>query len=276
MSVKHKNKCYIYKNDLKFNDDLNLQDSEFESEIVKNLYNNYKSKPKIELRIEDSKMENYEYFDLSKLEINDDNLNELLELQLIIKIMKKIIYLDLSNNKLKFFPNLSEFPNIKYLNISHNEIEQDFKDDNLIELTCQYNKIKSIQSNKLTHLNASNNQINNIDVPNINILIINHNKLNWIQSYVHIVYLECICNELIKIDNMMNLEELYIAKNNISKISNMPKLKVLNCVNNPIDKIKFFPNLKILMSSTPNVSTQYIVTNISKAKTDYIINFQIQ
>lgn len=274
MSIK-KNTCYIYKNDLKFNDDLNLQDSEFESDAVRSMYNNYKNKPKIELRIEDSRMENYEYLDLSKLEIDDEHLIRLFELSRINDIMKKIIYLDLSNNRLKFFPNLTKYPNIKYLSISHNEIEQDFKDENLIELTCQYNKIKSIKSNKLTHLNASNNEITVLDVPNINILIISQNKLNWIQSYVELKYLECIDNQIQKIDNMINLEELYVGKNNVSKISNMPKLKVLNCVNNPIDKIRYFPNLKTLMSSTPKVSSQYIVSNISKAKSDYVINFQV-
>jgi hypothetical protein len=275
MSVKQKNICYIYKNDLKFNDDLNLQDSEFESDAVRSLYNNYKSKPKIELRIEDSRMENYEYLDLSKLEIDDEHFTKLLELNKIKKIMQKIVYLDLSNNNLKYFPDLSKYPNIKYLSISHNEIEQDINDDNLIELTCQYNKIKSIKSNKLTHLNASNNQITVLNIPNVVVLIISQNKLNWIQSYVKLVYLECIDNQLQKIDNMINLEELYVGKNNISKISNMPKLKVLNCVSNPIDKIKFFPNLKTLMSSTANVSAQYIVTNISKAKSDFVINFNV-
>ncbi len=55
----------------------------------------------------------------------------------------------------------------------------------------------------------------------------------------------------------------------------MPKLKVLNCVKNPIDKIKYFPNLKILMASTCKVSSQYILSNMEKIKSDYLINFKI-
>ena len=60
---------------------------------------------------------------------------------------------------------------------------------------------------------------------------------------------------------------------NVSNISNMPKLKVLNCVSNPIVKVKYFSNLKTLMSSTAKVSSQYQISNISKVKADYLINF---
>ena len=275
MSIKDKNICYIYKNDLKFNENLNIESSEFESDAVKSIYNNFKSKPKIELRIEDSKMENYRYLDLSKLEIDDKYLSQLLELKRIISILNKIEFLDLSNNNLTKLPDLKKFPNILYLNVSFNIIDHDIIDNNLIELTCHNNSIKSIKSKKLTHINASNNSISLIDVPNIKILIISYNKINWIHSYINLVYLECIENNLVKIDNMLELEELYIGNNKISNIKNMPKLKILNCVGNPIDKIKYFPNLKTLMSSTCKVSSQYILSNMEKIKSDYLINFKI-
>jgi Leucine-rich repeat (LRR) protein len=74
---------------------------------------------------------------------------------------------------------------------------------------------------------------------------------------------------------MYELEELYIGNNNVSNIKNMPNLKVLNCVGNPIDKIKYFPNLKTLMSSTCKISSQYILSNMEKIKSDYLINFKI-
>lgn len=275
MSIKNRNTCYIYKNDLKFNENLDIESSEFESDAVKSIYNNFKSKPKIELRIEDSKMENYRYLDLSKLELNDKYFSQLLELKKIITILSQIEFLDLSNNNLTKLPDLKNFPNILYLNVSFNLIDHDIVDNNLIELTCHNNSIKSIKSKKLTHLNASNNLISSIDIPNIKILIISFNKINWISSYINLVYLECIENNLNKIDNMYGLEELYIGNNNILDIKNMPKLKVLNCVGNPIDKIKYFPNLKTLMASTCKVSSQYILSNMEKIKSDYLINFKI-
>jgi protein phosphatase 1 regulatory subunit 7 len=275
MNLSNKNTCFIYKNDLKFNDKINLEDSEFDSDSVKIIYNNFKNKPKIELRLEDCKIENYKYLDFSKLDINNEYLLKLFDLEKIKKILERIEFLDLSHNKLTILPNLDKYSNIIYLNISFNNIEEDICDNNLIELTCDNNKIKSIKSNKLTHLNASNNNITSINVPNIKILILNYNKLNWIQSYLNLTYLECINNEINNIDNMINLEELYIGNNNIRNISNMPKLQILNCIINPLDKIKYFPNLKMLMSSTSKVSSQYVVINISKIKSDFIINFNV-
>ncbi len=270
--MKNKNTCFIYKNDLKFNDNFDFEKSEIENHTMQ-IYNNFKDKPKIELRIEDSKMENYKYLDLSKLDVDDKNLIELIKLDRVDAILKRIEFLDLSYNKLKLFPDLKKYPNIYYLNISFNSIELDIYDDNLLELTCNNNKIKSIKSTKLTHLNASFNDIEMLDVPNINTLVINYNKLIWIQSYLKLKFLECIGNQLSKIDNMIELEELYVGNNKISNIVNMPKLKVLNCVNNPLDKIKYFPNLVYLMSSTAKVSSQYNVSNITKIKNDYTIKF---
>ena len=164
-----KNTCFIYKNDLKFNNNINLEDSEFESNTVKQIYNNYKDKPKIELRIEDSKMESYKYLDLSKLDIDDVQLIRLFELERIKHILKQIEFLDLANNKLTFMPNLKKYPNILYLSVSFNLIDGHIQDDNLIELSCHNNQIKSVKSNKLTRLNASHNNIEMIDVPNISI-----------------------------------------------------------------------------------------------------------
>lgn len=273
---KEKNMCLIYKNDLKFNNNLNLQESEFESDNIKLMYNNFKNKPKIELRIEDSKIENYTYLDLSKLEIDDLHLLKLFKLEIIINLLKQIEFLDLSNNNLTQLPDLFKYPNILYLNVSFNNIEQHIVDNNLIELTCHNNKIKSIKSNKLTHLSASNNQIEILDIPEINILIISYNNLNWIPNYINLKYLECVENQINKIDNMLELEELYIGNNNLVSIKNMPKLKILNCVNNPINKINYFPKLKTLMSSITKISSQYIVLNISKVKSEYLINFDVE
>jgi hypothetical protein len=268
-----KNTCYIYKNDLKFNDKINMDESEFESDCVKQIYNSFKDKPKIELRIEDCIMENYRYLDLSKLDIDDETLIKLFELEKFKKILLQIEFLDLAHNKLKLFPDIKKYPNILYLNVSFNDIDQDFQSNNLLELTCNNNKIKSIKSNKLTHLNASYNNIDLIDVPNIVMLVISYNKLIYIPSYLDLTYLECIGNKINRIDSMCNLEELYIGENNVSNISNMPKLKVLNCILNPLDKIKYFSNLKTLMSPTSKISSQYNVSNITKIKSDFIINF---
>lgn len=269
----NKNTCFIYKNDLKFKTQIDVQTSEFESDSVKSIYNNFKNKPKIELRIEDSKIENYRYLDLSSLEIDDSYFDKLLELKKIINILTKIEFLDLSNNNISIMPNLSKFKNILYLNVSNNKLSSDIIVNNLIELTCSNNKIRSITSNKLTHLNASNNLITFVNIPNIQILIINKNNIICIKNYVNLKYLECIENSIEKLSDMEELEELYIGNNKLYELSNMPKLKILNCVKNPIEKIKFFPCLKSIMTSTPKISSQYILSSIEKIKSDFSINF---
>jgi len=266
-----KNICVVYKNDLKFND-IDITLSEFHSEDIKEIYNDYKTKPKIELRIKDSEMENYEYLDLSKLELTDDLLEKLFNLKKIQIILKKIKFLDLSNNKLTKYPIINLYQNIMYLSISYNLIEGNLDLNNILELSCESNKIKSIKSNSITKLSASNNDINSIDVPNIKFLVINNNKINYLPSYTNLEYLECIENEISSLDNMYNLEELYISNNKLEILEYLPKIKIINCINNPIEKIKYFENLNILMCSTIKISSKYNITNISKIKEDYLIH----
>ena len=272
MTQNSKNMCVVYKNDLKFNE-FDISASEFESEGIKEIYNNYKSKPKLELRIKDSEMENYEYFDLSKLELTDELVEKLFSLKKIIFILKKIKFLDLNNNKLKKFPNLIKYPNIKYLSISYNEINDPIHTDIIEELSCEQNKIKSIKSKSLLKLSGSNNIIESIDIPNIKVLVANNNKINYIPSYKDLEYIECIDNQITSLDNMINLQELYISGNKLEMLEYLPKIKVLNCINNPIEKIKYFKNLNILFCSTMQISSKYKISNISKVKSDYLIHF---
>jgi Leucine-rich repeat (LRR) protein len=265
-------KISIYKNDLKFADNFDLEKSEFESELVEKIYNNYKSKPKIELRIADSQMEKYEYLDLSNLNLNDELLNKLLKMNKIASILKKIKFLDLSTNDLQTKPDLSKYKNILYLSISRNSIVGDFLDDNLIELTCDFNKITKIKSNSIVKLSANNNLLSYIDVPNIKVMNVNYNKLIEINEYKKLEYLECISNQIKLIKNLINLQEIYVGNNNIEYISNLPNLLILNCVNNPIKKIPYFNNINLILSTTPIISSKYKISNINKFNNDYIIN----
>lgn len=268
-----KNLCMIYKNDLKFNENLDINTSEFESDDIKLIYNDYKKKPKIELRIKDSEMENYEYLDFSNLDIDNDSLNKLFELKKIENILVKIKFLDISSNKLTVYPNLEKFRNIIFLNISNNNIKENIIDNNLIELCCENNLIESIKSSSLNRLNAANNVLNNLEIPKINVLVINNNKINKLENLNNLEYLECIDNEILSIVNMNKLQELFISNNKLNKLDVIPNLKTLNCTNNPIQKIKYFKKLELLFTSTPNVSLNYSINHISKIKKDFMISF---
>lgn len=270
-----KNKQIIYKKDLKFHDNFDLENSDWDNDGVKDMYNEHKNKPKIELRIKDSESENYEYLDLSKMALNDELLKQLISLDRIKYILKKICFLDLSNNDLTVKPDLSEYKNIIYLNISHNNIKGSIIDNNVIELSCEYNKIKSIVSSSITKLSANNNLIETLNTPNIKMLVVNNNNLNSLDSnYDNLEYLECINNNLTKIGNFKRLSELFIGYNNVEEISKLDAVRILNCVNNPIKKIRYFNNLKMLMSSTAQISSRYNINNISKIKNDFFIDLK--
>lgn len=266
-----KNLCIVYKNDLKFID--NIKNTEFESDNIKFIYDDYKKKPKIELRIKDCEMENFEYLDFSNLDIDDISLVKLLNLTKIKNILNKIKFFDISSNKLKNYPNLEIFKNIIFLNISNNKINENINDNKIIELCCENNLIKSIKSDSMLRLNASNNLLIELYVPKINVMIINDNKIINLDNLTELNYLECIDNQINSISNMNKLEELYISNNKLMNIKNMQNLKVLNCINNPISKIKYFNNLKLLVSSTSTISKNYSINNISKIKKDFMINF---
>ena len=267
-------KMKIYKNDLKFSEKFDFNKTEFESDSVKNLYNTHKNKPKIEMRITDSQMEKYEYLDLSSLDLNDDLLNKLFSLDKIKYILSRIKYLDLSTNNLVRYPDLSKYKNIIFLSISKNQIEGNINDNNIIELTCDNNKVSKINSSSITKLSANNNELREINVPNIKVLHINNNKISEVGEYFNLEYLECIDNKIKNIQNLFKLQEIYAGNNQIENISNLPSVLVLNCVNNPIKKINYFENVKLILSSTPVVSSRYKISNITKMKDDYLINIQ--
>lgn len=265
-------KISIYKNDLKFSENFDFEKSDFDSEMVRDIYNKHKNKPKIELRITDSQMEKYEYLDLSSLDLDDELLQKLVSLDKIKFILGKIKYLDLSTNNLTKKPNLTQYKNIIYLSISKNNIKGPIIDNNLIELTCDFNKITNIESQSITKLSANNNLIKSINIPKIKVLNANNNELSEIDEYYNLEYLECINNKIVNIKNLFKLQEIYIGNNLLENISNVPSLLVLNCVSNPIKKINYFPSVKLILSSTPVVSSRYPISNITKMKDDYLIN----
>ena len=267
-------KPLIYKNDLKFNEKIDIESSDWDTDDVKNMYTTYKKKSKIELRIKDSELEAYEYLDLSNLCLTDKVLCELIELPIIIDILSKIKFLDISSNKLTIIPNaIYNYKNIIYMNFSNNKISGIINNNNIIELSCENNKIQGINSTSITKLSASNNIITSIHVPNIEILIINGNTLNKIDGYNNLNYLECIDNNINYIGNMPLLTEIYISNNQLTDIEKMNKLKILNCINNPIKKIRYFKTIDTILCSTPFVSSRYNIKSINKINTtNYLIN----
>ncbi len=264
-------KTLIYKNDLKFNDNIIYENSDFDSDIIKEIYDDYKKKPKIELRIKDCEMENYNYLDLSNLNLDNELLEKLINLDRIKFLLNKIKFLDLSSNQLTKYFDFSLYKNILYLNVARNKIEGNIYDNNILELSCEYNNIISIKSKSIEKLNACNNKIVSLEIPNLKIMLINNNNLELLDDQDTVEYLECMNNKLKNIGKFNKLKEIYIANNLIEDFNEMNELKVLNCVNNPIKKIKFLGNLDLILCSTPKISSKYKIKHIAKVKKDYLI-----
>lgn len=282
-------KTIIYKNDLKFLSKIDIENQilesdfynsytksdsneiTFDSDQTESLYNTFKDKNKIELRIQCCINESYNYFDLSSLYMTDNQLRKLFKIKKIRDILEKIELLDISNNNLNVFPEISEYKNIININISHNYIKGEIITENYDEICCKDNEITSIISNRLKKLEANNNKIKNINIPNIEVLHINNNKLSEIGSYNNLVYLECIENKIIEISNMEKLEELFISNNKLENLYNMDNLQILNCIENPIKKIHYFPKLTMMIISTKNISKQYKIETVKKIKEDFFI-----
>lgn len=227
----------FYKNDLKFYDKTDA--TEMEDDFTKELYNKYKNKPKIELRIDECIRENYNYFDLSHMKLDNKLLEELFNLKEIDELLSKIYFLDLSNNILTHIPDLKKYKNIKCIDISYNKIKGNIINNNWTELVCKHNHIETIKSESLEKLIASDNNIEELDTPNIKLLVINNNKLKELLECDQLNYCEIMNNRLEKINKMDNLTELYIADNNIKEFTELAKIKILNCANNKIEKIPY-------------------------------------
>jgi hypothetical protein len=280
-------KTTIHKNDLKFISRIDIKNNVIESDIyekheckneiifdceeTENLYNVYKNKNKIDLRLKLSKDEKYEFLDLSSLKITNKSLKKLFSLDIIKNILQKIYYLDLSDNRLEIIPDLHKYENIKVLNVSYNNIQGHINNNNYVELVCKNNKINSITSSSLEVIDASQNEITYINTKNVTYLCISNNQLSEIENYKNLEYLECAYNKISILSGFECLKELYVSNNILYTLDDMENLEVLNCIGNPIDKINYFPKMSMMIISTHNISKKFKIINAKKVENDYFI-----
>lgn len=162
-----------------------------------------------------------------------ENLNELITLE----------NLDLSFNHFTKIENLECLVGLKKLYLVHNKIT---KLENLEPFQCLEmlelgdNQIRNIENlnvlKNLKELYLGKNkirQLNNLDLPNLQILSIQSNRIT----------------ELKGLENLPNLQELYMSDNGLTKIEGLDalsNLKVLDFSNNRIERIKNISGLKNL------------------------------
>jgi hypothetical protein len=209
-------------------DSLNINNFIFENDEIKELYEIYKNKTILEIRIDMCIKEDYFYLDLSEMGLTDNNINEYFNNDDIKILLCKIEMLDISNNNLCNYIDLDLYSNIKYVNISFNKISDIVKSKYIVELNCENNNITEIISNSIVRLIAHDNLIENINLSNIEYLIIYNNKLKELSDFNNIITLDCRNNNIINIDYIKSLKTLCCTTNVISKNYNILNIDKIN------------------------------------------------
>jgi hypothetical protein len=275
-------KYIIYKNDLKFKNErnINFDKIDWEQNDIKHLIKI--DHDSLEYRINESKNTNYNDFDL-----------ELMNLNVIPDIIKNNIFLNLkhlflSNNNLSDLIDLSFLKSLEILDLTNNNITKIIIPDSLVELSiCKNNLTEFISNNKIKRLRISNNKIkklvisNNIEIleannnlindydfsnfKKLNKLIIYSNPLLSIKFPPECTYIDLSETNINCIDNLYKIEHLVLNK--CINIKNLPlsdNLKTLEIIETPIDKLYFYSNYELILlqlNLTQNVSSKYKKSN---------------
>lgn len=132
--------------------------------------------------------------------------------------LEKCIYLFINNCSINKI-DLDLIPNIKYLDVSNNNLTE-LKNSNLLELDIQNN-----------HFSSLNNY------PNLKYLIANNNNISNIKSYPNLLSLEISFNNLIFIPNQNKLKKLIATNNKIEKIGELNEIELIDLSYNNLKNI---------------------------------------
>jgi len=202
----------IHKNDIKFLHIMDLTNITFYDAETEQLYNNYKNKPIIDYRIYDAIYQEYEYLDLSHMQLTNEDIHNLFHNHEILTILRKISLIDMSNNQFLTFPSeILEYKNIKNIIMNHNKIEK-------------------INIYDLNELDISDNNINEATICNVGNVIITNNKLVHINNIHGIEYIDCSYNDLDYIPYIEGLKYLTTNCKNISDQYNIDDIDVYDLV----------------------------------------------
>lgn len=250
------------------------------------------------VKIEKTNKSVKEYF--SKL--IEININNSLNVEYVYKRMNinsNVVKLEIENNKIKntFYINGKYFPNLKYLNIGFNEIENvKIEDIQLETLICQNNKIKNLNILPiLKTLNIDNNLLEEIDeniLPELVYMDNNkfkklkiksdrikrihfqNNKIKWINIESKSIYsIYARNNEInnIKLETP-ELEHLNIEKNKLKNIyMNNDNIRIIEANDNLIHRV----NLKCKILSVLSLKNNKIKDEWFKIETPELYELYI-
>lgn len=287
-------KYVIYKNDLKYKKDRNIDINkiDWEQNDIKHLIKI--DHDTLEYRLNESKNSNYNYLDLDMLELN--NLPEILNNNIFFNLK----YLFISNNNLKGSIDLSFLKNLETLDITNNNINKIIVPDSLTELSACNNSITEfISHGKLKRLKMANNKITELCMSNtIEILEINNNKIesydfsnydklnkiiifsNPLKKILLPNYVSYVDLSETQIENISNLYKTeHLVLNNCNFIKKLPQsdnIKTIELIGTPIEKLYFYKNYELIITQlnlTKNISSKYkdLGANIQIRKNLYLV-----
>jgi hypothetical protein len=202
-------KKIYFKQDLKkFKNILDAENMIFENNEIKQIYTDCKNMTQLEYRLFECQNEEYEYIDLSNMNLTDESLNNIIQIYSVI--FKNIKLLDLSNNHISDINFLNNFSNIKYVMVNNNKLKN-ITLNHVLELECTDNEIETINSDSIYDLDASNNKLIEYNCPVIKNLNVSNNLLEKILYQKTLINLCCSTNQ-ISIDFKINRIEK--VKNN--------------------------------------------------------------
>jgi hypothetical protein len=262
-------KYELYKTDLKYKDirNIDVNNVEWTEDVTKEIYTktNYDA---LESRIINCKNDNYEVLDLNYMK-----LYQYPNISINVEMLK---YLFVTNNKIKEFPALTNYKNLKVIDVSDNEISKKlYLPKSLIELKCTNNKIVELPSTEecphLERLDCENNLITNIPkYDNLKILNCSKNNLKELNIYEKIKKINCEDNESLNyLPSYAKLMELIMNNTNIHKLEKHPELSYLQMYKTPIVNLPFMSKLNEVEAdmSLENIDKQYVANGCKIKKT---------
>ena len=202
-------KKIFFKKDMKnLKNILEAEKMYFENNETKKIFEDCKNMTQLEYRLYECNNEEYEFIDLSGMDLTDELLNDIIKSHEII--FKKIKLLELSNNYISDINFLNNFSNIKYVIVNNNELKN-ITLNHVLELECMNNKIETINSESIYDLNASNNKLIEYNCPVIKNMDVSNNLLEKILYHPSLINLCCSTNQ-ISID--YKIKRIEIIKNN--------------------------------------------------------------
>lgn len=271
--MSHNNRHYdVYANDLKFSEHIDPGRSIWQNNDVQQKFSTNEVKT-LEYRLSECKKNNYEYLDISYL--NLDSIPDLTKHK-DYNLISNIKFLFANNNNIKNLNNsLKQFNALQVFDVSCNKLKEITNLPNtLTELMCHNNQLRSIcSSNSLITLDCSFNLLKHLNkYQSVRTMLCENNKICELDSYSNVKHLSIKQNPLIKIntqpqleflnmeetlfqgslDGMPNLTGLVCHSTGITNIEHLCKLKYIEMTNCTLKKIPYLQHLKEILCAKQN------------------------